>query len=386
LLVLGQLALATVVMSTAAGVTVASHRLLARDPGWNLDGLYTCWLGLSGDRYSSEHAVLDFQRDLLERVRSLPGVEVAALGSALPNVYFGDPISAEIEGRPVAPRDKQPIVSSILVSADYFATLQIPVLRGAGFPREFPSGSPLVVIVNETMAQTFWPNENPIGKRLRFSATEPWRQVIGVVRDVRVFGSPVAPPSAFYVYRPLAQSPSSYFTCILRTSAAPGLLAPDVRRAVSAIDPDLPVRRAGSLRQIATESNSFPLLNKCLGLMAVISTGLAMLGVYAMLSQLAAQRTREFGVRIALGARPADIYNLVLRQGTILLAIGGTLGVGCSLAVSRLLHSVMAELEFPGLMFSLGFLAGLGLVTWLAACVPARRAARADPVSALRAE
>jgi putative ABC transport system permease protein len=233
-----------------------------------------------------------------------------------------------VEGQPLPESGREPTAEVDLISPDFFATLQIPVKQGASFSPSLKPDDPPVIIVNEAFAQRFWPGENPVGRRLRFVASEQWFQIIGVVGDVRMAVRMDQPETRLQFYRPLVQTPSRYISLTMRAATPPETLASGVRQIVAALDADLPVAQAGSLRDgIDRSMSNLNLVIVNLGISAGMGLLIAAVGLFGVISQLTIQRTRDIGVRIALGAQNSDIMHLIIGEGVLLLGLGIVVGV-----------------------------------------------------------
>jgi predicted permease len=389
-LMVGQLALALTLVGVATSFGIGCRAFLRREVGWQPDGLFYGSIVMPENRYGDLSVQRDFHRALLARLAAIPAVEHATLSPSLP-IYSLDIMFRTggliAEGPPPPEPGREPTVETGLVSPDFFTTLRIPLRQGAFFPPDLKADDPPVAIVNQALADRFWPGENPIGRRVRFAAGGPWLQVVGVVGDVRMLILPSAPATQLQLYRPLAQVPSRYVSIALRAAVPPETLTPAVRQAVSALDPDLAVARAGALRALTDGYMSYlnpVILN--LGISAGMGLLIAGVGLFGVISQLTAQRTRDIGVRIALGARRLDILRMVLGEGVRLLGIGIVVGVPAYLALTTVVHRTMPEMPLPGLWLLASNVAVLTVAMLLACYLPARRATKIDPIIALRAE
>ncbi len=386
-LIVGELALALALVGIAAsfgvGVKMFSHRAL----GWKIDGLFAGYVVLPQNRYPNDARSRDFHRALLDRLAAIPGVEHAALTTSVPVYSVGGFRAFVVEGQPVPERGREATAERGSVSPDFFAALQIPLKQGALFSPNLKADDPPVAIVNEAFARRCWPGETPIGRRVRFVENDRWIQVIGVVGDVRMAVRPDASETPLQLYRPLVQSPGRYLTIAVRAAVLPEALAPAVRQAVAAIDADLPVARPGSLRaEVDRMLSNVNLMTVNLGISAGMGLLIAAVGLFGVISQLAIQRTRDIGVRIALGAQYGDILRMVLGEGLRLLVIGIVLGGAIFWTLNALVQRLIPEVALPGLWLLATDIAALAATMFLACWLPARRAARVDPVEALRAE
>ena len=386
-LIVCELAMALALVGLAASFGVGAKSFFKRQVGWDIDGLFSGSLALPYARYEDAAKNRLFQRALLDRLHQIPGVEHAVLASNLPLYSLGDATPLEIEGLPAEERGREPTAEVGLVSPEYFAALRIPLKQGAVFQPTLTETDPLVAVINESFAKRFWPNGDPIGRRVRLGVGEEWLQIIGVVADVKMMARLDAPTTRLQLYRPLIQSTTRYFAITLRSTLPPETLTKSVREAVGALDADLPVASPGSLRT-AFEENlaNINLVIVNLGISAGMGLLIAGVGLFGVISQLTMQRTRDIGVRMALGAQAVDIIRMIVGHGTKLLLIGILIGVpGCYLLTTILRHA-MPEMELPGIWL-LAINLGVLTATMLVACyLPARRATRINPVEALRSE
>jgi predicted permease len=385
-LVTAQIALSLVVL-VSAGLFLASLRNAgAIDPGFDTRGLVlgTFDLGLLG--YSEERGRA-FHRDLVERLSALPGVSAVSLADNLPlDDLWNDVGPVVADGQPF-PADREGIAAEYsVVAPGLFRALGVPLLRGRDFDRRDGADAPAVVIVNRTLADLLWPGRDPIGQRLRIGqADAPPREVVGVVGDVkyRTLGEGPRP----FLWRPVAQAYRSQMSILARTAGDPSGLLDPVRRAFRALDASLPVY---GLKTMARHMEHALWWTRMGAVLAAVFGGLALLmaaiGLYGVVSYGVAQRTREIGIRVALGARSGDVLRLVVGQGMRLVLAGSLAGLAASLAagrvIARLLYGVGA-FEPQTLLTTAAILGGAAL---LATYLPARRAARVDPIEALRHE
>jgi predicted permease len=329
-----------------------------------------------------------FYRDLEARVRALPGVQSASLASSVPtgNGNYGS--SIYIEGHTLAPGQQPPVVIYNRVDAPYFDTMRVPLLRGRAFRENDDEKAPLVAIVNQTMARQFWPNEDPLGKRFSLkSATGPFVEIVGLTGDGRyVFIGWDKEP---YFFVPLAQNYTGYRTLQIRSSVPPENLITQVQSAVQVLDPNMPVSDVQTMWQSLSGGNGFFIFR--VGAILAASIGilgltLAVVGVYGVVSFAASQRTREIGIRMALGADQRDILRLVLRQG-LMLVMGGVLaGVLLAWALTRSMVTLLIGVSpTDALTFATATLLLGGIGLW-ACYAPARRAMHLEPTVALRHE
>jgi putative ABC transport system permease protein len=392
LLVLAEVALALTLL-VAAGLLLRSFaRLQAVDPGFAAGGVLGVTLSLPEATYG-ENALprrVAFQRQALARVRALPGVTAAATVYPLPfsgRDYFD---SFYVEGRPrPSSADLLPVAVSA-VSPGYFQTLRIPLLHGREFGEHDDAASPPVAVVSRALAVRSWPGEDPIGRRISFDLKAPessrrWWTVVGVVEDVRSRSLGLEPEGS--VYRSQLQWPQWDFWLVARTPGNPGSLAAPVRRSLQMIDPDLPLDRIQTLRELVdrslAERRVRTLLLSLFGGLALI---LAAVGIYGLISDSVTQRTHEIGIRVALGAGRAQVLGLVLRQGMGLVGAGLAAGLAGSWLAARLLADQLFQVSAADPLTFAAMVLVLAAVALVANWVPAQRATEVDPLEALRAE
>jgi predicted permease len=329
-----------------------------------------------------------FYRDLESRVGALPGVQSASLAYSVPMGTVNNGSSIYIEGHPLTPGQQPPVVSFNRVDAPYFSTMRVPVLRGRAFRENDDEKAPLVAIVNQTMANEFWPNEDPIGKRFSTkSATGPFAEVVGVTGDGKyVF---MGWDHERYFYVPTAQDFTFYRTLQLRSSVPPETLIAQVQNTIRALDPNMPISDVRTMQQSLTGPNGFFIFRIgaiLAAAMGILGLTLAVVGVYGVVSFAASQRTHEIGIRMALGADRTAILRLVLRQGLVLVMAGVLSGVLLAWALTRSMATLLIGVSpTDALTFATATLLLGGIGLW-ACYAPARRAMALDPMVALRYE
>jgi predicted permease len=385
-LVVSELALSLVLLVGAGLMIHSFKRLLDVDPGFRPDGLLTLSANLPAARYPDAQRRLAFSEAVTARLRQLPGVTGVAVANNLPLVGGMDG-DVEIEGRTQDPTDR-PNAEKRIVSESYFQVMGIPLRRGRLFGLADRLGGPNVVVVSEVMAERLWPGEEPIGKRIRSltCGEECWEEVIGVVGDVREEGLDQAAPME--VYYPARQLPLGAMDLLIRaTTDDPAALVGPVRRAVADLDRLQPVYNIRTMRDIIAASMAGRRLGAfLLGVFAAVAVVLTAVGIGGVISYAVGQRTREIGLRVALGSEPHAVVRLVVRQGMRLALLGLAIGLPAALGLSRFLR---AELYEVAPTQPLAYVAATALLAGvaLAACwLPARRAARVDPMEALRHE
>jgi putative ABC transport system permease protein len=345
-------------------------------------------MSLRGEKYTSDKQRVVFLKELENRLRAVPGVEHVAIGSSHPVFGFNSSSSFAVEGRPEPPPDKLPEIFYEPVNADYFEALGARLQQGRAFNEADTADRPNVVIINETTARTFWPNESPIGKRISNTGKQrEYFEIVGVVNDLAFPGSLGEPYTKFEGFVPAAQSAPPYLMLLLRSSASGETLGNSLRNAVAGIDPNLPIYRIRTARAAVDQGlGSISLLGSLLGAFAAVGLVLAAIGIYGIVSYTVVQRTGELGIRMALGAQTRDVLWLVLGKGAVLIVGGALLGVAGAYGVSRLLMSLIPSLPTRDPLILLLTSLGLVAVGLLACYIPARRAAKVDPLVALRSE
>ncbi len=371
-----------------AGLLINSFLHLRNlDPGYRADHLLTMKVALSETKYPDKERRSPFYSEMIRRVRALPGVQSVAVAANLPLTYNGDSMPIGVEGRVDPPPDQRPDVILRVVSPGYFSTMGIPLIKGRDFTEQDNAESVRVVVISEKTARYFWPGEDPIGKRLKPGSTtseSPWREVIGVVKDVRQNDFVAEPKMQMYMAYPQLSSfaPNAL---VIRTNVEPLSLATSVRNAVWAIDKDQPVSDIDTMENIISQAvarQRFSML--LLGIFATLALVLAAVGIYGVMSYSVAQRTREIGIRMALGAQKSDVLKMTVMQGLKLVALGVAIGLVAALVLTRVMASLLFGVSAtdPTTFVTISFvLIGVAL---LASYIPALRAIKVDPMVALR--
>jgi predicted permease len=378
-LIVAQVALSLILLGGAGLVLNGLSRFSTADPGWRLDGLHAGYLNLPARTYPDGDARRRFMDRLQEKLSALPGVERASLANSLPVSGFRSHVGLSVESSATALTGS--LSSLAFVAPGYFPTLGIRLLEGREFASTDTAGHPAVIVINESFARACWPSASAVGRRI--GQPGAWQEIIGVVADVRSATDAGEPTTRFQCYRPLAQEPQSGLAVAVRGTVTGETL----RRAVAELDPDLPLSEAGSVR--ATVGRFFSqaaVAGWLLAAFAGLGLLLAALGTYGVVAGFVGQRTREIGVRLALGAPIRDVLWLVLGKGLRLTAVGVVLGLLGSAGLGRVLVSLLPGLKAnqPAVFIVVSTL--LLLVALLACWLPARRAARVDPMVALRSE
>jgi putative ABC transport system permease protein len=379
-----QLALC-VVLLVGAGLLARTLVALRRvDPGFDATNVISAEFRLPVAKYKSDEEKIAFMTNALAAIRKVPGVTNAAMVQAVPlSGNFGR-VTYELDGQPV-PATKPASLANV-VSDGFFRTLRMPINAGRDFDANDRLSAPMVAIVSEEFARQAWPGQDPLGHRVKIDGPpDAWVTVVGVVPDVKQHS--LNDPASAMIYQPMLQSPDIFNSVVARTRGDPDALGSAVRAAIWSVDRDQPVWKVRSLeslvnRDIAPRSFALTLA----GVFAVIAVVLAAIGVYGVMSYLLAQRTREVGIRMALGARESQVVRLVVRRGARVIAVAVIIGSVAALLAARLLRSQLYGVEAADPLTFLAVSVLLGAIALLATYIPARRAARVDPMIALRTE
>ena len=387
-LVVSEIALAVVLLASAGLLIRSFIRLQQVDRGFNTDNVLTMVVRLPGARYPEDPQVVNFFTQTLERVRQLPTVKSAGMVNYLP-LYggLGSTTGFKILGRPEPPPGQDPSTDVRVVDAGYFGTMGIPLLRGRNFSDNELREAKQVILINEALARQHFPNEEPIGKRLdvaMFEKPTP-AEIIGVVGNVR-YDSLIdaSPPAVYFPHPDLAYS---FMTLVVRTEGEPAAIAPAIQREIRSLDPNQPVSDVRTMNQVMSEWVSRSRFNTLLlALFAGLATLLSAVGIFGVMNYSVALRTRELGLRLAVGAQPRQVLLLVLKQGFLLTLVGVGLGLAAAFALTRLLSGLLFGVQAFDLTTFASISVFLVMVSLLACYLPARRAMRIDPLSALRYE
>ncbi len=374
-----------------AGLLINSFvRLQQVEPGFDTGHLLTMRVPLPAQRYPETEDAVRFNEDLVRRIQELPGVETASVSSNLPLDNFIDSNNFELESRPTPPGQSQEVAENMAVGPDYFRTLRIPLLKGR-YLSEQDAGdeTPPVMVVSEAFAKRYFPNGDAVGMRLKTGGcTEcPWTTIVGVVEDVKDhgLGAEVAPA----MYSPFWQEPVNIrlMNLVLRAEGDPESMVASVRRVVNSADRDLALADIKTMEQMVSESlGPSRYRGVLLGVFAGVALVLAAVGIYGVIAYAVSQRTREIGIRIALGARGRHIFGMVVGRGMLLSLIGVGVGVAASLALTHSLSSLLYGVSSTDPATFAAVVILLTAVALLACSIPARRATRVDPMDALRHE
>jgi putative ABC transport system permease protein len=388
-LVILEVAFALVLLGGAGLLARSFMQLTHVDPGFVPENATVLRLALPENKYPKPEPQIAFVDSLLQQLNALPGVQAVGVAQVLPLIADYS-LTFEIEGRPELPQSDWPSTTYYAVTPDYFRAMGIRLRRGRVFTAQDDARAPHVAIINETLARQFFPNEDPIGKRINIPNDAPgspvkWRQIVGIVADIKQYG--VDKDTTAQSYEPFAQSPFEMLNVVVRTSGSPTAMLSALRPAVYAVDKDQPIGSIRPLEEIMAEKISqqrFAML--LLTVFSLTALVIAAIGIYGVMAYSVVQRTGEFGIRMALGAQQADVLRLVFVQGGKLIGAGLLLGLIATLAASRVMSSMLFHTSAydPLTLFTITIL--LGAVALVACLLPANRATKVNPVEALRAE
>ncbi len=389
LLVVAEVAVSLMLLAGAGLMVRSMARLSSVDAGFQPDGVLSMRMVLSGSAYADPSARNRFYRQALERVSSIPGVASAGAVNHLP--LAGDlwMHAFTVEGRPVPNVSDLPGAVFRVATPGYFRTMRIPLLRGRDFTERDDSSAPPVVVINRAMALRYWPGEEAVGKRIRLggvNSRSPWVTVVGVVKDVDQHEWGAAPDDEFYFpYRQNPDDIQKYITLVVRTSGDPAASTGAIERELQALNPDVLLADAAPMQQVVDRAMWQPRSStKLLSGFALLALVLAAIGIYGVISYAVGQRLQEIGIRMALGARPADVLRNVIGEGAVLAGAGTVIGLAGALALTRYLQTLLYEVSATDPAVLGASAALLVLVALAAAFLPARRATRVDPMTTLR--
>jgi predicted permease len=386
LLVVSEIALSLVLL-IGAGLLIRSYqRILNAHPGFNPHNVLSLRLSLTNVKYPKPETITAFFRDVIERLNGLSEVESVATTYSLPMSTVAlawEPIRIEN----YAPKSSHElIISNVrIVSPDYFRTMGIPLVKGRYFDQHDTKDAPETVIVDETLAQRFWPNEDAVGKRIQRGGSGAWRTVVGVISNARQYSSEKEPPIA--VYFPFEQYVARNMFLVIRTTIDPASTISTITKEIQSIDPEMPIFDVGTMDQRLSDSlasRRFAML--LLGLFAVVASLLAAIGIFGVIAYTVNERTHEIGIRLALGAQPSGILQLVIKQAVALTSVGVAIGLGCAFALTRVLAAMLFGISTTDVFTFASTPVVLAVVALLASYLPARRASRVDPMVALKCE
>jgi putative ABC transport system permease protein len=387
-LVVCEVALSLVLLIGAGLMIKSFQNLVDVDPGFDASQVMTAAIALPTAKFPEPAMRADFIERVIEGVAALPGVEVAGGVTGLPMTGQNSTRSFSVEGFQVPDGANGPWGDYRIAAPGYFEVMQVPLVRGRTFTAADRMGAPLVAVVDEVLAERYWPGENPLGKRIGWNVTADsigWREVVGVVAHV-IMGGP-RDDVRTQMYVPALQVPPNGVMIVARVAGEPAALAGPIRQVVTAMDPDQPIFDAQAMTARLAGSTAQPRFTMLLlGLFGAMALALAAIGIYGVMSYSVAQQTRELGIRLALGAETGSVLRLVLNRGLVLALLGVVVGLGLALALGRLVQSQLYEVSprDPGIFVVVAIV--LGVVAVVSSYLPARRATRVDPIVALRME
>ncbi len=382
--VVSQVALSLMLLVSAGLLIRSFDRLLKVDVGFKPERLLSLEYRLPRNKYSTPEAQFAFHKGVVEQIKQIPGVTSVSLVRGLPFSGNGGSASITLPDREVPPKGQEPEVQFNTVMPNYFETMGIPLFKGRPFSDSDQLNSPPVGIINQTMAQRFWPNADPLGKQIRLDE-KTVLSVVGIVGDAKQYWrEETTRPQLYVAYR---QSPGIFATLVMRTSVEPLSLAEQVRRAVWRVDADQPMWKIRTVEFLVNRSVADrKFLMALMGAFAGIALLLTMIGLYGVISYLVNQRTQEIGIRMALGAQMRDILRMVLKQGMLLVGLGVGVGLIASWLATRLIAKLLYQISATDPVTFVSIAVLLIVVALLACYLPARRATKVDPLVALRYE
>jgi putative ABC transport system permease protein len=388
-LVISEVALALILLVGTGLMMKSLYRLLSVDPGFRPERVLSMKMSLRESQYGKDVPILNFWRQVIEGVRTLPGVELAAVGTVVPMTNNHSRTDITVEGMELPKPGSFPHPDMHIVSPEFAGTIGIRLQRGRLFTDADGKGMPGVGLINATLARQLFPNQDPIGKRFMFGhpATDPpkWVTIVGIVSDTRLYG--LANPARLEVYVPLAQHPAEEMTLVVRSRVDPAALTSSIRGVVAAIDKDQPIFAIATMSQLVADSVSTRRITLVLlGLFSMLAAALAGIGIFGVISYSVAQRTREIGIRMALGAQRRDVLRMVLVQGLKIVGTGVLTGVFAALGLTRLMTSLLFSVSAVDPITFLAVALLLAVISLVSCYIPARRTLRVDPVIALRYE
>jgi predicted permease len=392
LLVIAEVTFALVPLIGAGLMIKSLTRVLEVNPGFQQQNLLTLRMSLPVINYKDLQQVRAFYQQAMQKIESIPGVISAGAVTGLPMLSPGQSSPFIIEGRAVNPGQMSPVSDRRVTTTNYLKTLGIPLIKGRYFTDDDNANAPGVAIIDEAFAKDYWPDEDPIGKRISFEGgpnNPRWREIVGVVGQVKSYGLDIEPKRQLYY--PHLQSSARDMGLVVRTQGDPKSMLADVRSAIQSIDREQPIFRISTMEQaIADSTTQRRFSTVLLGVFAAVALALTALGLYGVMSYSVTQRTKEIGIRMALGAQRGDVLKMVINQAMLMTLIGIALGLILSLILALLLASRMTDLLFnvraidPVTFIIIPFV--IGGAALLASYIPARRATKVEPVIALRYE
>jgi putative ABC transport system permease protein len=386
LLVVTEIALALVLLIGAGLMVRSFSRLQQVDLGFRPENASMLRISLPRTKYVNSRQIAGFYSQAVDQISALPGVQSVGIANMTPLSGDNFYLNVDIEGHQVTDPNQRPSAEYRAISQDYFRAIGTPLKQGRLFTNHDDEGATQVVIINEELARRYWPNEQPIGKRLTIrNFSETPREVIGIVGNMRDFGAEAEFRPELYV--PYQQSPAASYDVVVRTSSQQGNIVPTVRGLIRAIDRDIPIYKVQTLDQVVAQSVSQSRFSMILlGLFSLLALVLANVGIYGVVTYSVTQRTNEIGLRIALGAQRSNVFQLVLGQVVKLTLIGTGIGLVAAFVLTRAMSSLLFNISATDPVTFFGIPLLLGFVSLVACYLPARRATRLDPIVAFRCD
>jgi putative ABC transport system permease protein len=389
-LIVAEVALALILLAGAGLMMKSLYRLLSVDPGFHPDRVLTMEMSLRTSQYDKDAAILNFWQQVLDRVRALPDVEAAALGTLIPMTNDHARGDITLEGMALPKPGSFPHPDIHIVSAQYVTTLGIELLRGRAFTDADNENAPRVAMINAMVARHFFHDENPLGKRFMFSRPSgnkapKWITIVGIVGDTKLYG--LQNPSRLEVYVPFRQSVTGEMNLVVKSGNDLAALTSTIRRVVASIHKDQPIFGVATMNQLVANSvSTWRMTSILLGLFSALALVLAAIGIYGVISYSLTQRTHEIGIRMALGAQRGDVLRMILAQGAKTVGTGVIIGIVASFGLTRLMAKVLFSVSAVDPATLAAVAIALALIAMLACYIPARRTLRVDPMVALRYE
>jgi putative ABC transport system permease protein len=388
LLIVSEVALSLTLLISAGLLLRSLSRLLVVSPGFDPANVLSMQTSVLGERFNHNEIVRQYFADAVERLRALPGVQSAAAASQIPLAGNMDRYGFHAEGKIHANPEEDPSAERYCITPGFLETMRIPLLRGRDISPADTATAPQVLLISDTTARRMWPGEDPIGKRVKLGGVDkPWWTVVGVTGDVHHVGLDAAPDMQMYIPHEQWPFPDGLMIFVIRSAGVPAAISSAAQQAIHSLDPTQPISRITPLENyvgLSVQGRRFALI--LIGVFAAIALALSVVGIYGVTAYSVAQRTREIGIRVALGAQRGELFGLLLRQGMLLVMYGVIAGVLASVAFTRFLASLLFDVQptDPATFASVMLLVAVAAA---AACfIPARRAMRVDPIVALRYE
>jgi putative ABC transport system permease protein len=387
-LIIGEVALSVVLLAGAGLLFRSFMHLQSVDTGFVSQQVLTARLTVAGPNYTEDPQFARFYNQVLEKVVALPGVQDAGMINTLP-LDKGPTSALRVEGRPITTPDKWPTANYRVVTPNYFRAMGIPIVQGRGYIDRDNDTAPLVIMVNQELADSVFPGENPVGKRITFGSFDNgqprWFEIVGVVANVRSLE--LREEAEAELYFSAYQDMSPRMSLVIRSTVEPESLGASVRNIVNEVDKTVPVSKVETMEHVVSQSISQPRFNLfLLGLFSTVALLLSAAGIYGVTAYTVTQRTHELGIRLALGAQVTDVLKMILGQGMAVIGIGLVLGLVAAFGLMRLLGSLLFGVGENDPLTFVAITLVLFVVALLACYIPARRATKVDPLEALRTE